>query len=345
HALRVRTETGVSNLRLFSVGALPQVNEAEPNNDFAAPQAIALNTTVCGVVQSEDVDYFVVEAKQGQRITAELEGLRLGNTFFDPYVAILNEKRFELVRSDDAALLKQDCLCSLIAPEDGKYIVQVRESAYQGDGASKYRLHVGTFPRPTAVLPAGGKPGETLEVVWIGDAAGERKEQVTLPEIAAAEGSLLPADEQGIAPSANGVRLVDLPNAMEVEPNNAVAEATPASAPGALNGVIGAAGDTDFFKFTAKKGDRYDIRVFAREVLRTPLDPVLVVRNAQGGGVASNDDNGGSPDSYLQFTSPADGDYFVEVRDHLKSGGPDYAYRVEIAAVQPRLSFSLPEKV
>ncbi len=129
HAVRVRTATGISNLRTFSVGALPEVQEAEPNNDFAAPQAVPLGCTINGVIQNEDEDFFVVEAKKGQRISVEVEGVRLGNTtFFDPYVAILNPDRFELARSDDAALLRQDCLSAIVAPDDGKYVVQIRES-------------------------------------------------------------------------------------------------------------------------------------------------------------------------------------------------------------------------
>ena len=83
--------------------------------------------------------------------------------------------------SDDAALVWRDGFTSIIAPEDGKYIIQVRESAYSGNGACLYRLHVGNFPRATAVMPAGGKPGETLAVRWIGDAAGETTTTVTLP--------------------------------------------------------------------------------------------------------------------------------------------------------------------
>ena len=35
HGVRVRTATGISNLQTFSVGALPEVAEVEPNNDFA----------------------------------------------------------------------------------------------------------------------------------------------------------------------------------------------------------------------------------------------------------------------------------------------------------------------
>ena len=148
----------MSELRTFSVGALKEIPEVEPNNDFQAPQAIPMNVTVNGVADNEDVDYFVVQAKKGERISAEVEGLRLGITEFDPCVAILNAKRFELGVSDDAALVWRDGFTSIIAPEDGKYIIQVRESAYAGNGACLYRLHVGNFPRATAVVPGVAGP-------------------------------------------------------------------------------------------------------------------------------------------------------------------------------------------
>jgi hypothetical protein len=130
HAFRVRTATGVSDLRTFWVGALPVVEEIEPNSEFDKAQPIPLNCTVHGVIQNEDVDYFVVECKKGQRLSVEVEGMRLGVTFFDPYVAILDSKRFELATGDDSPLTGQDGGCSTIIPADGKYIVQVRESAY-----------------------------------------------------------------------------------------------------------------------------------------------------------------------------------------------------------------------
>ncbi|MGI8980351.1 MAG: PPC domain-containing protein [Pirellulaceae bacterium] len=344
HAVRVRTLTGVSNLRTFTVGALPEVKEVEPNSAFDKPQAISMNVTMSGVVDAEDVDHFVVDLKKGQRLTAELEGLRLGNTFFDPYVAILNAARFELSRSDDAALLNQDCLCSIVAPEDGKYIVQIRESSYGGNGACTYRLHIGGFPRPTAVYPAGGKPGEVLAVKYLGDAAGDVAAQVTLPTDGKQETGLFAQDANGIAPSPNVVRVIDLPNALEVEPNDALAQASPGSAaPCALNGIIEKPGDVDHFKFSAKAGQQFDIRVYARKPLRSPLDSVLTILNAAGGGIVGNDDTGG-PDSYVRFGAPADGDFFAVVQDQLKSGGPNYVYRVEITPVAPALTMALPER-
>src|SRR5262249_39205670 len=156
-SFRVRTAAGISTLRSFWVGALPCVDEKEPNNDFAKPQPIPLNITVHGVVDNEDVDYFQIEAKKGQRITVEIEAMRLGNAYFDPYIAILDSKRFELASSDDTPLLAQDGCLSVIAPADGHYVIEVRESAYRGNGACQYRLHVGTMPRPLAVFPPGGK--------------------------------------------------------------------------------------------------------------------------------------------------------------------------------------------
>jgi hypothetical protein len=344
HALRLRSADGVSDLRTFSVGHLPEVAEVEPNNDFAQPQVVPLGSTVSGIIQNEDVDYFAVELKKDQRLMVELVGLRLGYTFFDPYVAILNAKRFELARSDDAALLRQDCLCSLVAPEDGKYIIQVRETSFGGNGASFYRLHIGDLPRPTAVYPAGGKPGEKLPVKWIGDARGEFAGEITLPTEGSETAEVFAEDSAGIAPSPNVVRVVDLANSLEIEPNNALPQATLAGgSPLALNGIIQEDGDVDFFKFSAKKGEQLDVRVYARNPLRSPLDSVLTIHNAQGGGIANNDDTGG-PDSYIRFNPPADGEYLISVRDQLGSGGPDYVYRVELATVKPALTMRLPER-
>ena len=169
----------MSEHRTFSVGPYPIVNEVEPNNDFAKPQVVPFGTTVHGVAENEDVDFFVVEAKKGQRITAEVEGIRAGISQFDPYVAIMDSKRFELSSSDDAALTWQDGFASVVAPADGQYIVQVRESAYAGNANCLYRLHIGDFPRPSATIPSGGKPGETLAMRFIGDVTGETDDRTS----------------------------------------------------------------------------------------------------------------------------------------------------------------------
>ena len=338
HGIRVRTATGLTNLRTFHVGTLPEINETEPNTEFEKPQPIALGTVVNGVITNEDVDYFVVEAKEGERISVEVEGLRLGRTFFDPAIAILDEERFEVAASDDAPLLLQDGFCSIIAPKSGKYIVEMRETSYRGNDASTYRLHVGKFPRPTVAFPGGGKPGEEVELKLLCDPLGEKVAKVKLPETPPLDFRFAAEDENGAAATGLPLRVVDLPNVIEVEPNQKVDNATRGELPAAFCGVIDKPGDLDRFRFAAKKGEVWDMNIVAREI-RSPLDSILRVRKASGEQLASSDDNAGRPDSYIRFTVPEDGEYVADIVDQLKQGGPTYAYRLEIT--KPRLAVDI----
>lgn len=343
HAFRVRCASGITEMRTFWVGPYATVDEKEPNNDFAAPQKVPLNCTVQGIADNEDVDYYSVDMKKGQRLSVEVEGMRLASTMFDPYVAILDSKRFELATSDDSPNIGQDCCCSILCPADGTYIVKVHESSYRGNGACQYRLHVGTFPRPTAVVPAGGKLGEEIEVTFVGDPTGPIKQKIKLPATMPAEPfAAICQDAGGISPSGIRFRLSDFGNVVEQEPNDAIAQATKAAAaPVAFNGAIDKPGDVDYFKFAAKKGQVFDLNCYARR-LGSPLDPVLYFTNAAGAVIAGNDDARG-PDSYMRVTVPADGEYGVYVIDHLKKGGPNYFYRIEVTQVKPELSVTIPK--
>lgn len=339
--VRVRTATGISEMRTLWVGALPLAAEKEPNSDFANPQKIQLNSTVAGVVDNEDVDYFAVDLKKGQRLAVEVEAMRLGSSFFDPYVAILDSKRFELAVSDDNPALGQDGMASIVAPADGAYIVQVRETSYGGNGGCAYRLHVGTFPRPTAVVPAGARPGEELDVTFIGDATGPFIRRVKVPASAGADFRLHAEDAGGVSPSGLAFRVINLVNAVEKEPNDTPQAATPAIGAQAFNGVIGKAGDVDCFKFAGKKGQVFNVHCYARRI-GSPLDPVMTLAVAGAGPFAANDDAIG-PDSYFRITLPDDKEYVLTISDHLKKGGENYHYRVEMTPVEPKSTLSIPK--
>lgn len=340
HTAQVRTKSGVSDYRTFFVGALPVVEEQEPNTDFAAPQAVALNVTVSGVVQNEDVDYFVVEAKKGQRLSVEVEGMRFGQTLFDPYVAILNDRRFELAAVDDSPLLKQDAAASIEVPADGKYIVEMRDSGYGGNGECRYRLHIGTFPRPVITYPAGGQAGQAQEIAFIGDARGPISKSVSFP----AEGmetTVMIEDADGITPSGHLLRVSPHPNAIEAEPNQGFDTATVVSVfPSAFNGILQEPGDVDIFRFTAKAGQVFEVECFGRRI-RSPIDAVMNLYKANGEGITGNDDSRG-PDSYFRWQVPADGDYAIRVADHLNRGGADFVYRIEFQEVKPALTVGIP---
>ncbi|MFK7909156.1 MAG: PPC domain-containing protein [Akkermansiaceae bacterium] len=344
YPLRLRCKGGITYMRTFWVGQFPVVNEKEPNNDFAAPQSVPMNHTIHGTAGIEDVDYFRVTAKKGQRISAEVEGMRLGHVFFDPYVAIMDSRRFELATSDDTSLHRQDPFVSIAAPADGEYIIVVRESSYEGNDDSRYRLHIGHFSRPTAVFPPAATPGQEASFQMIGDPTGNYTVTATP---SGQDGGTFPlfAQRDGLlAPSPNPIRISSLPSTNEAEPNNDSknASATSSPAPCAFNGIIDHPNDLDWFRFTAKKGQRYRIRVLARS-LRSPLDSVMILRDAKGKHISRADDQSqGSLDSAIDFNCTADGEYLLNVRDHLRKGGPDYIYRIEIEPRKPSLVATLP---
>ncbi len=413
HKFRLRTRSGISYLRTFFVGALPTYEEKETrdsdrNDSFDAPEPVPFGHTIAGDVEREDVDFYSFEAKKGQRISAEIEGMRLGQQIFDPYIAILDSKRFEIAVADDTSLLAQDGYFSILAPEDGTYIIEVRESAYDANGRCEYRLHLGDFPRPSVAFPPVAKVGQQIEVAFLGENLGEVTRTLRVPdgggalvpvfaiegmppvptpptdttapepapdeeappaeEVAAAAAEESPpaeevaaataeeaapapapaepvATEQRFAPSPNYIRATAFDVYAETEPNNHRGEATDTatSLPLTVHGIIGETEDQDWFKFTAKKDQQFDVQAYAR-ALRSPLDPVIdIYRMDNGQRVEGSDDNRGSVDGDFNFKAPEDGEYALRVRDHLGAGGPEYIYCVEMRPKDPALVLTIPQ--
>jgi len=343
HHVRIRTATGVSELRMFFVGAYPVVTEQEPNNEPSQAHKVPLNTTVTGVITSEDVDCFAVEARQGDRLSAEVEGMRLGRDIFDPRLTLLDAKGMVLEDVDDTQLALQDPFVSLVVPADGTYIIRLREATYGGNDNCHYRLHIGAFPRPTAVYPLGGKAGETLSLTCFSGATGEFTQPVKLPPRPSEKFCVFAELDSLPTPSPNWIRVSDFSNVLEMSPNQdrehaSVAELAP---PLALNGRISHKGEEDWFRFPATKGVALDVEVYARR-LGSPLDSVVEVFDAKGQSLAVNDDAAGA-DSALKFTPSETTNYFVRIHDTLGQGGTDYAYRIEVTPVAPHLAVKIPE--
>jgi hypothetical protein len=340
HLAQLRTRTGISDYRSFFVGALPTVDEKEPNSSFDEPQPVEPNVCVAGVLQNEDADYYRISAKKGERLSVEVEGIRLGQAFFDPFLAMLDKDRFELASVDDTVLAKQDCFLSVVIPEDGDYTILVRETSYRGADNCRYRLHVGNFPRPTVAYPAGGKRGEKLKVQFLGDGAGPIEREIEVPVDSQAPPKLFVEDEQGITPSAVPFRPFADGNILETEPNDAFENATTAELPLAFNGRVEKPGDVDFFKFTAKAGQVWEVEGYAQR-LGSPVDLVINLYKADQGHLAGSDD-ARVQDSYLRWQVPADGEYYLRVHDHLNKAGETYVYRVEMTPVAPSLKVGIP---
>lgn len=77
----------------LAVGEEPETQEAEPNNDAAAAQSVALPVTVNGRIAGDgakaDGDYFRFRAKKGQELLLEVNARRLGSPL-DSVIEVLD---------------------------------------------------------------------------------------------------------------------------------------------------------------------------------------------------------------------------------------------------------------
>ena len=111
------------------------------------------------------------------------------------------------------------------------------------------------FRGPRIAYPLGGRPGEDLHFQYLGDVAGPMDQTLKLPAKAIDSYAVFPEQDGLIAPSPNHLRVSDMPNVLEKEPNDDFKTATAyeGEVPVAFNGIIAKTGDIDFFKFKAKK--------------------------------------------------------------------------------------------
>ncbi len=314
HGVRLRTANGLTDYQRFFVGPFPTVEEDEQtqkrNDKRDAAKVVPLNSTVLGrMLEQTDVDLYQIDVKKGQRISAEIEAARLGvdRGIPDLHVAVLDENGKTLIAADDSALFVQDPVVSILADRDGIYFVEVRHSIFNAAGET-YRLHVGTFSRPTGVYPAGGQAGEELSVRLLGDPKGDWMQAVKFPKSFVGrfskpsepstsnsndlenrptsnesfDFSFVAIDADNVAtPTPNKLRVSPFPNVLEAEPNDtpeAITSVSAATLPIAFNGIIEKPGDVDCFRFQAKKGDRFKVLALAN-VLGSPLDPTIWIKS------------------------------------------------------------------
>ncbi len=341
----LRTATGLSELRTFRVTSLPYLEEKEKNNEPEEAQVVELNSSISGKVTNEDLDYFAIDLKAGQRFTAEVEAMRLGNAFFDPHLALYNTKGNLVAACDDHPLIHQDAFINISIPSDDRYYLVVRDSSFGGSDSCQYLLHVGDFPRPTGLRPSGGPLPEgdnSVELTMIGDVQGDFPFSLTHVAMPACrDGNMLPVyavKEGKMASSPNWYVISDLENVLEVEPNAKADQAQKLTTSQAVSGMIDEPGDEDIYVYTLKKGQQYDATVYGLR-LRSRLDAVLEIKNMKGNRLKENDDQGGL-DPTIRFDVPEDGEYQVIVSSRLKRGGVEYPYRLEITEVKPQLSMS-----
>jgi hypothetical protein len=223
-----------------------------------------------------------------------------------------------------------------------------------GCGAANLAFAQLPQPRLHAVFPPGGQAGTSFDLILTNGTDLEEISRLVFnhPGIASAAktqdvgGKPQPIPNQftvtlsgDVPPGQYEVRCVGLwgisnprtfvvgnrKEAVEVEPNNTREQATPLEFNTTVNGKTNGGTDVDFYKISAKAGQRV-LGEFLGRRIDSKLDGTIEVYDTAGRRLALARNNV-ARDPLLDFVAPADGEYFLRVYDFVYAGGEDYGYR------------------
>lgn len=194
--------------------------------------------------------------------------------------------------------------------------------------------------KPVEILVSGTNMTPTTRLVF--PFAVEQKvlpEAKPNPALARIEVVVPPATPLGMVPvrvltdeGISGPLLVGVdafPSVREVEDNNAFERAQKVVPPVIVDGQC-PGGDVDFYRFTARKGQRLVLEVESARIGAAFL-PFLRLTDDKKRLLASDDTQALNGDARLVFVAPMDGDYVVELSDTRYRGGNPAHYRLKIA--------------
>lgn len=241
---------------------LKPITEKESNDSPTNGQLISLSATIEGsCAKAGDVDFFRFQAGKGQEIgvrviTAEIKSK------LEPYLELTDTTGKVLVASERGFL-------GFTCAEAGTYAIGIRDRDYRGGKDMIYRLTVGEVPVVTSIFPAGVQRGTETDVAVFGVNLGNTKSVRVKADAAAALDSKLPLKIETPFGPALGAPSVIVGECPEVQK-----DAIPV--PGTANGVIQSPGESDFWSFRAKKGERLIVEVNSRR-LGFDLDSVIEI--------------------------------------------------------------------
>ncbi len=278
---RLQTPLGTSPEGRFVIE--PYYGEApdkEPNDTPDQAFETYLPAILAGAISKPgDVDYYKINVKAGEELTFADAGPMVLSSL-QPVVQILKPDQ-SVVREVTAT--DNPVRFSYKFAEGGTYYIRVAD--YQEGGSAKhmYRIKVGNFPLAVAAYPLGLEKGTTREVSLYGLEVTGAKVKVA--------GQPSPEDEDAVIfrpETARGKSFEPLRLALGTEPevdaagtNRGIAQAQAIRLPVTVNGRLAAKGESHYFRFHARKGEKLVFEVNARR-LGSDLDSVLEVLDANG---------------------------------------------------------------
>jgi len=338
---RVWTSQGATASRVFVVGDLPEVVEHEIDGS-PVPVEVTVPVTANGrIFPRSDLDIWTFTADAGEKYTIELNARSILSPLDARLVVYADGKQL----ADDIGRENEDPVIQFTAKVSGRHDVHVHDIGYGGNQSCVYRLTIRKGVRTSSVYPLGGRQGSSPKFE-VGLRSSESGDDASLASVTLSP----PGDQAGSVrhtftidgQQTEPVRLdvTDLPERLEVEPNDEPSEATALVFPVMLNGRIGRPGDVDLWPIAVLAGQRLELRLSAGR-LGSKLLPMIDVVDAAGTLLAPTDaepvkDDSASADAVLAFEPPEDGVYWVRVRDRFESrGGPECGYRLQVGVASP----------
>lgn len=338
HELRVAGPGGVSNPLTVQVTDLPEILEPGGASNPASAPLVTIPVAISGRIGgSAEVDTYRFRLDAGQEILLDVQANRSGSPL-DATLIVADAKGTELARSEDAHGL--DPFLVFKAPADGEYTARLNDLRHLGGDKYTYHLVLARRPYLESLFPFGGRRGSTVEVQLLGHQldAANRLTLALAPDAPLGRQEIRARTAAGYS-NPIGFEVSDLPEQLEAEPNNAADKANPIPAPLALNGRIGAPGDTDTFRFRSPADQRWTVEVLARR-FGSPLDALLTLQDAQGKVLQRNDDANG-PDARIEFDAKKDVEYLISIRDLTERGGERFGYRLLLQKPDTTPDFSV----
>lgn len=210
------------------------------------------------------------------------------------------------------------------------------------------------------IFPLGCRAGDTVEVTISGtqldkvrtllsniaefrcETIDSRRYKISIAaEVAPGSYDLWAVGDEGIS-NARSFAVGNRAEIVESEPNSLADSRLVVPLSSTVNGRIEPAGDQDFFRFEARKGQRVVIECWSERV-DSRLRAALEIFDSSGNRLAANRGFFGI-EPLVDFHAPADGTYDVKVQDLISSGGAEYGYRLDIDT-GPRVAFTVPNTV
>jgi len=294
HRFRVKTPLGTTNTIAFAIGTLPEVKRhAKMPLDSGTPaQMVELPATLIGTIASPgDEDTYQFHGKAGEEVVFRVQASQLGSALAS--MLVLRDSSGQVLARAGKSDIRPDAALHCKLLQDGQYTLSITDRNRGGGGGYFYRLDAGPLPYITGFFPLGVRAGFTTEVAVEGANLGTIRQVKVNPPSSPSGWTTIPlgANIGGMRPlNEPRVEVGDVPEILEQEPNNFIAQAQTVSIPVTINGHIdggaGAGGkpDEDYFRFQAGKGEKLSIDVAAAR-LGSPLDSVIEVLDANGNAI------------------------------------------------------------